>query len=108
MPETSPFGPQDTQDSGWKLCPGPVGQQVENIGGIDEEEGIDKNPQMDGTVFCDDILKRLFNCFWSFIQSLPGYYFTMIQWHCSIISRFPTVLIISFGVGFLRGHFSML
>lgn len=51
MPETSPFGPQDTQDSGWKLCPGPVGQQVENIGGIDEEEGIDKNPQMDGTVF---------------------------------------------------------
>ena len=51
MPETSPFGPQDTQDSGWKLCPGPVGQQVENIGGIDEEEGIDKNPQIDGTVF---------------------------------------------------------
>ena len=42
---------QDTQDSGWKLCPGPVGQQVDSIGGIDEEEGIAKKPQMDGTAF---------------------------------------------------------
>lgn len=34
---------EDTQDSGWKLCPGPVGQQVENIGGIDEEEGKEED-----------------------------------------------------------------
>ena len=33
--------------------------------------------------------EKIIQLFWSFIQSLPGYYFTMIQWHCSIIFRFP-------------------
>ena len=30
---------QDTEDSGWKICPGPVGQQVANVGGLDPDEG---------------------------------------------------------------------
>jgi len=30
---------EDTEDIGWKICPGPVGQQVTSIGGLDPEEG---------------------------------------------------------------------
>lgn len=30
---------QDTEDIGWKICPGPVGQQATSIGGLDPEEG---------------------------------------------------------------------